>query len=97
MKNIEEIKDTAKEVVVYLIVLLFFVEIGCADYSSKEHSDLNVAYYNYHKKTEILLDSIASHDSTFLDVEGETDEYCDYLEAREHLDSIITRLIKDNK
>lgn len=97
MKRIGEIKGTAKAVVVYLIVLLFFIGIGCADYSSKEYSDLNVAYYNYHKKTEILLDSIASHDSTFLDVEGETDEYCDYLEAREHLDSVINRLAKDNK
>lgn len=97
MKRIGEIKGTAKAVVVYLIVLLFFIGIGCADYSSKEYSDLNVAYYNYHKKTEILLDSIASHDSTFLDVEGETDEYCDYLNAKEHLDSIITRLAKDNK
>lgn len=94
MKRIEEIKEIA---IVYLIVLPFFVGIGCANYPSKEYSDLNVAYYNYHKKTEILLDSIASHDSTFLDVEGETDEYCDYLNAKEHLDSIITRLAKDNK
>lgn len=97
MKNIEVIKETAKAVVIYLIVLLFFVGIGCADRYTKDYNRLNVAYYNYHKKTEILLDSIASHDSTFLDVEGETDEYCDYLEAREHLDSIITRLAKDNK
>lgn len=97
MKKIEVIKETVKVVAICIIVLLFFVGIGCANYPSKEYSDLNVAYYNYHKKTEILLDSIASHDSTFLDVEGETDEYCDYLNAKEHLDSIITRLAKDNK
>ena len=93
----KEIKQTLEVLAIYVVILVFFAVVGCADRYTKDYSRLNVAYYNYHKKTEILLDSIASHDSTFLDVEGETDEYCDYLEAREHLDSIITRLAKDNK
>ena len=93
----KEIKQTLEVLAIYVAILVFFAVVGCADRYTKDYSRLNVAYYNYHKKTEILLDSIASHDSTFLDVEGETNEYCDYLEAREHLDSIITRLAKDNK
>lgn len=93
----KRIKQTLSVLAIYIAILGFFVIVGCADRYTKDYKRLNVAYYNYHKRTEILLDSIASHDSTFLDVEGETDEYCDYLEAREHLDSIITRLAKDNK
>lgn len=95
MKN--EIKQTFSVLAIYVAILVFFAIVDFADRYTKDYDRLNVAYYNYHKKTEILLDSIASHDSTFLDVEGETDEYCDYIEAKEHLDSIITLVAKDNK
>ena len=49
------------------------------------------AYDRYNKNCETLLDSIASWNNSFLDTTAETDTYCDYIESRKHLDSLIWR------
>lgn len=40
---------------------------------------------NYYNATENLLDSIYIHDEVFMDIIGETDAYCDYMDARNTL------------
>lgn len=51
--------------------------------------ELIKAYDVYNRDCEILLDSIASWDDSFMDTTGETDTYCNYIESREKLDSLI--------
>lgn len=51
--------------------------------------ELIKAYDAYNRDCEILLDSIASWDDSFMDTTGETDTYCNYIESREKLDSLI--------
>lgn len=52
-------------------------------------TELIKAYDAYNRDCEILLDSIASWDNSFMDTTGETDTYCNYIESREKLDSLI--------
>ena len=52
-------------------------------------TELIKAYNTYNRDCEILLDSIASWDDSFMDTTGETDTYCNYIESREKLDSLI--------
>ena len=80
--------------IVTIAVLFFFGGWSCNNDYTSDHCNLNVAYFGYYQKCETLLDSIAAHDDTFLDVEGETDEYSNYLDAKEHLDSIRVYISK---
>ena len=75
-------------IIVAIAVLFFFGGWSCNNDYTSDHLDLNVAYFSYYQKCETLLDSIAAHDECFMDTEGETDEYCDYVDAKQHLDSV---------
>lgn len=81
-----------------IIIILFVVSFLSGWYLNSEyaedHLQLNVAYFGYYQKCETLLDSIAAHDDSFMDVTGETDEYCDYMEAKQHLDSLRVYISK---
>ena len=74
-------------IIVAIAVLFFFGGWSCNNDYASDHCNLNVAYFGYYQKCETLLDSIAAHDESFMDTEGETDEYCDYMDAKQHLDS----------
>ena len=61
-----------------------------ANYNTLSYKiELIKAYDAYNRDCEILLDSIASWDDSFMDTTGETDTYCNYAESREKLDSLI--------
>lgn len=62
--------------------------------ANKEKAILIDAYDAYNRDCEILLDSIAAQDDSFMDVIGETDTYLDYCVSREIVDSLIWRYNK---
>lgn len=73
-----------------IIAVLSLIVIILAGITCDQNTRIN-AYDRYNKDCETLLDSIASWDDSFLDTTAETDTYCDYIESREHLDSLIWR------
>lgn len=61
-----------------------------ANYNTLSYkTELIKAYDAHNKDCETLLDSISSWDESFMDTTGETDTYCNYIESREKLDSLI--------
>ena len=74
-----------KNIIIVVLLLLVGVLTGVSYYQNVRID----AYDRYNRDCEILLDSIALWDKSFIDTVIETDN--NYLESREHLDSIIWR------
>lgn len=65
-------------------------EVEKANYNTLPYKiELIKAYDAYNKDCEILLDSITSWDNSFMDTTGETDTYCNYMESKKKLYSLI--------
>ena len=84
-----------KKILLVLILIVVSFLAGChINNYAEDNLSMNIAYYSYYQRVETLLDSIATHDESFMDTEGETDEYCNYLSAKQHLDSVRTSISK---
>ena len=74
-----------KERIIKFLLLLFVMGIISLICYNTGKSTACGEDFEYFKKTEALLDSMAYWDPTFMDTVMETDAYCEYEEARKQM------------
>ena len=80
---------TYYSIIIFLGVLLMYIFILQDVITQKNNTNkLLIAYGNYNRDVEIVLDSIAEGYDLF-GIEIESEYYQNYIKSREHLDSLI--------
>lgn len=69
-------------------MILIVSALMLASCSVSKDEKLLRAYEQYYNDVETLLDSIAAHNESFMDTEGETDAYYYYILSRKQIEKL---------